>query len=401
VRHAINLFRGPDLRDHLESLREAAIAGVDNASDDHLLTVDATTWLANLLEEFTLDEITLRPDDGIWEASDKLRRDRQGVYGFATFTLPFDGDPGLFRFQPNLYGPAYPQAAIDGGAGVLTFEADFPTSTPPDFHSVSAQLVSRITTFLNVANAEAKTHRATLERELAGRIAAERNRVIEARAALRELSIPVRERADAPKTYAMPGIRRRPAPVLPSPTGSGQPAALEPALVADFYEHVIDVMRSTGKAMERLHGTFASGSEPQKRDVLLVMLNSHYQGAAAGEVFNGVGKADIVLRFADHNVLVAECKIWSGIKSFRDALAQLEGYLTLRDTQAALIFFVRGLNAVKPVQEADSCLAGLAGASKLPYLGEDTEFRYRLTSTRTAERAIVLHTLFFHVPKLS
>jgi hypothetical protein len=70
-------------------------------------------------------------------------------------------------------------------------------------------------------------------------------------------------------------------------------------MIDEFFEHIVGVIASAGRAMERTPGTFAEGSEMQKRDVLLVMLNSHYQGAAAGEVFNGAGKADIVLRFAD------------------------------------------------------------------------------------------------------
>jgi hypothetical protein len=71
------------------------------------------------------------------------------------------------------------------------------------------------------------------------------------------------------------------------------------------------------------------------------------------------------LRFGDHNVLVAECKFWEGISSFKKALGQLEGYLTLRDTHAALIVFVRGKDVHTPAVEAEAFVATLPGAEKL------------------------------------
>jgi hypothetical protein len=82
-------------------------------------------------------------------------------------------------------------------------------------------------------------------------------------------------------------------------------------------------------------------------------------------VFNGAGKVDILLRLADHNVMVAECKFWRGIKSFEEALEQLEGYLTLRDTRAALIFFVTGKDVDGPLVEAEEYIASLPGAERL------------------------------------
>jgi hypothetical protein len=393
-----HLFHGPDLRDHLEGLRQAAVQSVQDADDDFLLSVDDEAWLEQLLQQYAVEEVTLRPEDARWEASSEIARTPYGAQGSATYTLPFDGHYELFTYQPNLYGPAHPIAEFAHPPTALMFTETFALSQPPDFNSVSNQVASRIVVLLNAANSQVKQHNESLEQELRGRILTERSRVVEARAALQALTIPVRERADAPKTYSLPGVERRPAPRLPPPAPSGEAKPLEPALVKDFYEHVIDVTRSTGKAMERLHGTFATGSEPQKRDVLLVMLNSHYKGAAAGEVFDGVGKADIVLRFADHNVLVAECKIWNGLKSYTDALEQLEGYLTLRDTRAALIFFVRGKDVEKPVREAEAHLASIPGAERLSASTEHTDFRYRLPSTRFADREVVLHTLFFHVP---
>jgi hypothetical protein len=125
------------------------------------------------------------------------------------------------------------------------------------------------------AVAQAEQHNADLEKQVRGLIATEKERTIAARNALANLTIPVEERPDAPTTYTVPGIERRTAPAVPAPVTTGKPKPMEPQLLDDFYEHIVAVTQSTGKAMERTPGTFAEGSETQKRDVLLVMLNSH------------------------------------------------------------------------------------------------------------------------------
>jgi hypothetical protein len=54
-------------------------------------------------------------------------------------------------------------------------------------------------------------------------------------------------------------------------------------------------------------------------------------------VFNAAGKTDILIRAEDRSVFIAECKIWKGPATIRDALGQLLSYLSWRDTKAALL----------------------------------------------------------------
>jgi hypothetical protein len=85
----------------------------------------------------------------------------------------------------------------------------------------------------------------------------------------------------------------------------------------------------------------ATLDEEKIRDLPPFFLNGQFEGAAAGEVFNAVGKTDILIRAGDRNVFIAECKIWKGPKTIRDALVQLLSYLTWRETKAALLLFIR------------------------------------------------------------
>ena len=152
------------------------------------------------------------------------------------------------------------------------------------------------------------------------------------------LGFPVRQRPDATK-YAVPVTRRKiDTPPCPAASGPFQP---EPVLPQAQYEQALAVLRNARNPLERSPSMTASLDEEKIRDLLLMSLNAQFEGAAAGEVFNGAGKTDILIRAGDRNVFIAECKIWHGPKTTRDALSQLLTYLTWRDTKAALLVFIR------------------------------------------------------------
>lgn len=81
--------------------------------------------------------------------------------------------------------------------------------------------------------------------------------------------------------------------------------------------------------------------EEQIRDLLLLLLNAQFEGAAAGEVFNRADKTDILIRVEDRNVFIDECKFYDGPEVVASALDQLLGYLAWRDAKAALLLFIR------------------------------------------------------------
>ena len=115
----------------------------------------------------------------------------------------------------------------------------------------------------------------------------------------------------------------------------------EPVLEEAIYQDVLQAVRAWGTSLERTPGTAAKLDEEELRDLLLGNLNTYWQGAAGGELFNGSGKTDILIRHGGRNAFIAECKIWHGPKGVSDALDQLLGYLVWRDSKAALVMFIR------------------------------------------------------------
>ena len=91
--------------------------------------------------------------------------------------------------------------------------------------------------------------------------------------------------------------------------------------------------------MEATAKTFAKNDEEELRDFIIATLGTHYENAVTGETFRKIGKTDIRVIFENKAAFIGECKIWHGIKKFSEAVDQLFGYSTWRDSKLALIVF--------------------------------------------------------------
>ena len=89
---------------------------------------------------------------------------------------------------------------------------------------------------------------------------------------------------------------------------------------------------------------------------MLGNLNTYWQGGAGGELFNGSGKTDILIRHGDRNAFIAECKIWHGPKGVADALDQLLGYLVWRDSKAAIIMFIKTKDPAATIEKLQAAV---------------------------------------------
>jgi hypothetical protein len=93
-------------------------------------------------------------------------------------------------------------------------------------------------------------------------------------------------------------------------------------------------------------------NQTPRRNLVVSMLNANYPGSTTAETFNKLGSTDIRLRVDEGNVLIAECKIWTGAKAYTDGLDQLFGYLTWRQNYGLLITFSKNKSLSAVVDQA-------------------------------------------------
>jgi hypothetical protein len=196
------------------------------------------------------------------------------------------------------------------------------------------------------ANGDLAKFLATAEQAIRNNFASRKERILNDRAVEDALDIPVRTSS----TPRPPVAARRKQVTLQ--TRKAQASFVpEPVLEDAIYQDVLDVVRSWATSLERSPGTAAKLHEQELRDLLLGTLNGYWQGVAGGELFNGSGKTDILIRQGDRNAFIAECKIWRGSKGVADALDQLLSYLVWRDSKAALVMFIKTADPAATIEK--------------------------------------------------
>ena len=138
--------------------------------------------------------------------------------------------------------------------------------------------------------------------------------------------------------------------------------------------------------------------EEQIRDLILVDLNGHYEGAAAGETFNAQGKTDILIRADERNVFIAECKFWKGQKAFHAAVDQILGYLTWRDTKAALILFSKNVYFTDVLASIATAVPQHPNCKRELQKISDTHVRYLFRQKDDSARDLYLAVQAFNIP---
>jgi hypothetical protein len=366
-----DLFSGGYLDATLASVSERVPEEIEQAPENHLLSVDEDAWVAALVERrrLGLPELGEPWMDPPEEVRIDLSRTPSGVFGRAPFSsssaptipgfrvvvhIPFTGDGALFLMQPNSYTSTRPRAHV--GQHELISVIEYADDTPVDVRVHTESLVREVEQYLGPVRDQVRAYNEGIETLAREAIRSRRERVRRNYEYLQATGIPMRRAEDASKTYISDVIVRRPAPLLPS-TPDSEPMALEPVLGDHAFEEILRIVRSSGTSMERSPATYWEMVEEDLRQVVLMALNAGpFRGQTTAEAFNVSGRVDILIRDGDRNIFIAECKIWSGSKEFAEAIDHLFTYAAWRDTKLALIVFVRERDLTSIMEKARDTL---------------------------------------------
>jgi hypothetical protein len=374
------LFTGHELREHFASRRRAADEAIQRLDPDALLGTPTEDLAASLVEEYTVRPLHLHADrmeqlkvEEAHVTAPPGRRDHgllfhdrnpfemrhSSIDGLrllpaarVSVAVPFDGDPRLFHLRASTRSVGdLPHTHIEGTDLVLTYTSLNPT--PEQIKGVVDRELGLVQMNVEWINQDVREFSARFPGLVRAMIEARKARLLRGRGLEGALGIPVRRRPDAP-TRPVPVTRKR----MGLQRGRHQPTHAqpyrdEPVVNQVAYEEILDIIVAMGRAFERSPTTFARLREEELRDHFLIQLNGTFEGQAGGELFNGAGRTDILVRVADRNVFIGECKFWTGPKAFERAVAQLLSYLVWRDTKAALVLFIRQQDATAVIDRAD------------------------------------------------
>lgn len=410
------LFASKDLRTEMESrLREVAVQ-VERWDAELLLRTSTPDLVAALVEEYGIEPLVLHEDCMEQLPVEETKIDVSDDRNRAVFdrsrpcmmpasiikvVIPFDGHPALLTMQPSQhFMGTSPMGRIDGSEIVLTHTAIDPTTE--QIRGFVDKQLDLIRQLVGWVNADLVTFAGQLPGHAEGLVEQRRARLQKDRGLEGALGIPVRRRDDAPRP--VPIVRKR----LGLQRVRHQVAATksyqdEYAIDQDQYTEVVDIILGMGRAFERSPTTFAKLEEDQLRDHILLQLNGTFEGHAGGELFNGEGKTDILVRVEDRNVFIGECKIWHGEKRFTDAIDQLLRYLVWRDTKAALVLFIREAHATAIIDKAENSIRKHANFKRLGQATTDgmvrRDFVLHQTGDTAREIEVALLPVVLRVPE--
>ena len=173
---------------------------------------------------------------------------------------------------------------------------------------------------------------------------------------------------------------------------------LEPIISQKDYNFILKLIHDGGKVFERHPETYNNDDEESLRNHLIFILTTHFEGSVTGETFNKSGKTDILLRYDNTNVFVAECKFWKGIKSFYDAIDQLLSYLTWRDSKTALILFVKNKEITPVIEKITNKTKNHKNYIKSDEHTSESWLNYTFHLNGDKNRKLKLAVLIFHIP---
>lgn len=364
--------------------------GFDPDELAHYLEQEFTVDSPQLLrDEFSFDEkpvrVDVRNDDryDAWGRSEPVRVEGVEV----TYHLPFDGQPELFECHSGtIFLGGHPsEGVVDGSAILVSFRV--PERDIGRIKQRFRENMGSIERDLGAVSNKVLTWNQQLPELVRDAIEKRRTRISRLASSL---TIPLRKRPEAERNSALRGTKERKVLLPPSHT--------EPYLRFAHYEEILTTIQSVGNTLERAPSAFAHMGEEDLRYQFLVPLSADYEDGAGAEVFNYKGKTDILIRHKGHTVFIAECKIWKGKASLRNAIDQLLGYTTWRDTKVALLIFNKN-------RDFSSVLAQIPAVVKEhpAFVAEqdyalETGFRFVLSHPDDQQRQITITILAFEIP---
>ena len=308
--------------------------------------------------------------------------------------VPFIGEEWIFRYRTNPWSTVFPRGEVQRGHLRLSISQPH-DADPASFKSIYEQEIKLIREYVDRAHKQVVAYNESLSNLVQQAVNHRRDRLGRHGNIAALLDIPLATRPGAPSIAPVKVEIRRP-PTLPVPPKMG--LAPEPGITEETFEQILRFIRHQGRTFERTPSTYAVHGEEDLRNIILAQLNGHFQGDTVGEAFRGKGKTDICIEQDNRAAFVGECKLWTGPAGLTSALGQLLGYLTWRDSKAALIMFNAKNKDFTKILEAmpETLRAHLLFLRELPCT-EAGEWRVQMRSAEDAGRRVTVHAFVFNL----
>lgn len=403
------LFAKRSLSDQLIERRGTIYQTVDSIPQETFLISDDEELIAYVKDRFLITPITLHLDqqtmdqaethvdvsndpDRYW--SEKRAGPRTVPGTRVDICIPYSGDQWLFQWETNPMSFENPYGSVTKSD--ITLIITQPHNVPRErIKNIYEARIKGLRECIGWSTTQVEGHNRGLSTHIRRAIQDRRKRLEHHADLASLLDIPVAKKEGAPNVRPVQVSVRKPPP-LPSPPKTGlQP---EPGISDDTYEQILRFIRHQGRTFETTPKTYAKHDEEELRDIILAQLNGHFEGKAGGELFRTRGKTDICIQGENRAAFVGECKVWKGPAGLTDAIDQLLGYLTWRDSKAAIILFnLKNKDFSKIRDSIPTVLSDHPLFIRPMPCDELGEWRVQMRSEEDEGRRVTVHVLAFNL----
>lgn len=403
-------FREGDTYATFRNLVESVTKEINALENEYVLKSSPAELEKFFIDKVVIDPLILHPDnryikDQYGTKIDVTHDFRRGIFAGESavvkgtkleIAIPFEGDPFLWKLRASTFSMSgYPD--IDIHNNEIVFSITFPDDSA-DADRLRTEIERYTKSFVDAVNYvknDVISHNNTAPNTIRQALTQKSNHAQKATGVVAALGIPVK-RKDATPTFTIP-TKRRERPVQ-RPAVSTEKYEPEPVLDEKEYQYILQILNSMSLVIERSPTSFAALDEEAIRDHFLILLNGHYDGGATGETFNASGKTDILIRVENKNVFIAECKFWRGPKAFDEAIDQLLGYLTWRDSKCAILVFNKTKDSTAVRQKTHEVMEARSEHRKTISHQPTGESRYVLVKASDPGREIMVTTQLYDMP---
>lgn len=355
------LFNHASLSDALRAQLAAVTKEVDGISKDQFLVNLDEQIIDHVYSKMAIAPLVIYRDQMSLTEPQETRTERRNPFGDLIripviridLTIPYTGESDLWKMQPSTFtfNPPrgdYSSQRENDQAGTLRFKMEFTQGeyTGDAINQEVERNLKSIEDYIGWIKRDIESHNPQLQNEIRRQVAQRRERLGTIQSVSKTLNIPIQTREGAPGLAQLPLQRK-----IIQPLSSQNNRPPENTISNEDYENILKVIRHEGCSYERTPEPFAKHDEEELRDILMSHLNGHYHGLAIGEAFRKKGKTDICIEFENRAAFVGECKLWKGEQKLLEAIDQLLGYLTWRDSKASLIVFDKDVSGFAKIQE--------------------------------------------------
>ncbi len=403
------IFGERELRDFLEASKANIAHSIESEKDDYILNVNEDDYIAHKVSEAMVDNLEIHVD-GIYASSSEqmipaelFPRDFHVYSGKSykkdviKFHVPVSGNIQLLHCMPS--SRILWTMDIEVNHDEFCFEIiNFRDSADEIVRIKNENIRSILQQYENV-KAEVERANASLDQHVRNVFSARKQRIQKSSGVLASLGVPIKKSSAVSATFSVPAPQKRKKPLLNKPSVKEAGFTPEPSLDQDTYVEILKLIHDVGKEFERLPSLYAGKEEEHLRDHFLMMLEPNFEGSATGETFNKTGKTDILLRHEGSNVFIGECKFWKGEKSYLATISQLLGYLTWRDSKAAVIMFVPNKDFTSVIVTAKESSPKHTNFLKYVDEKDETWFNYEFHLDGDRNRVVKLAVMLYHIPR--